>query len=466
MVTVIHPEKSSDDFNNFIVELMKLVCRHGIDIHVPDRDNHLSMQYFRNKVHEGWKKAQDMACGELLKYLDEKSQILAKIKERNRNKQKEAAKSLKDAMAVIDSRIRRIQYVFNTIPWTIFGMQDYVVRRFYRGESQNNISRKSLGELYEVSDEFNRRESDVAIMCDLTTFMHVGDLLIVGTVDGKDRISLAEVKQGKKNSEMLNILRSYDESGCDRFLHHATRDFDESDRKQFIRILNQKAAMAQVQETLETDKGVDLSTGQPIRLSGDGKYVPSTYCEKINEAYETLNQDQEWAIGDVDGCLFFGMYKGKMLPAGRFMFDSWMDISEIKGPIVSYASSFYTDTARPILTQPISGDLIDDLLTGKIVIYICVDFSKLVHECSKVGVPARLASKKDSAKMYAKSQQGVMYDGQMITVGSDDGAMFLGGGAFHRMVYNFNMPIDLLRTFAADAAKFAEHESDAEPEIK
>jgi hypothetical protein len=466
VVIVIHPEKSQDDFNKFILELAELVCRHGINIHVPEADNKLSFQYFRNKVHEGWKLAQDKACGELLQYLDEKSLIESKIKERNHNRQKESTKFLQEAIAVIESRIRRIQYVFNTIPWTLFNMEDYVIRRFYRGETQNNINRKSLAELYAVADEFNKKESEVAIMCDLTTFMHVGDLLIVRSVDGQERIQLAEVKQGKRNSEMLEIQKSYIENGCDRYLYYATKDFDEKDRKQFKRILNQKVTMAQVQEVLETDKGIDLATGKPIQLGGDGEFVPPTYCKQINEAYETLNQEKEWAIGVVDECLFFGMYKGKMLSAAPFMFDTWMKYSDIKGPIVSYASSFYKDTARPILTQPISGDLIEDLLTGKIVIFICVDFSKLVHECNEAGIPARLESKKESKRMFAKMKQGVMYDDQMVAMGVDGFEMYLGGGTFHRMVYSFNCPIDLLRQFAADAPKMMKPESGAEPEVK
>ncbi|MFZ6744706.1 hypothetical protein ACO0LC_15910 [Undibacterium sp. JH2W] len=335
-----------------------------------------------------------------------------------------------------------------------------------QGDTQNNINRKSLAELYTVADEFNKKESEVAIMCDLTTFMHVGDLLIVRNVDGQERIELAEVKQGKRNLEMLEILKSFSETGCDCYLYYAIKDFDEKDHKQFKRILKQKATMAQVQETLETDKGIDLATGKTIHLSGDGEFVPPTYCEKINEAYKTLNQNREWAIGDVDECLFFGMYKGKMLPAAPFMFHTWMESCDIKGPIFSYTSSFYEDTARPILTQSISSDLIDDLLTEKIVIFICVDFSKLVHECNEAGIPARLGSKTESKKMFAKMNQGVMYDDQMIAVGTDGVEMFLGGGTFLRIMYSFNRPIDLLRQFAADAAKQINPECGAEPEVK
>jgi hypothetical protein len=68
--------------------------------------------------------------------------------------------------------------------------------------------------------------------------------------------------------------------------------------------------------------------------------------------------------------------------------------------------------------------------------------------------------------MFAKMNQGAMYDDQMIAVGEDGCEMFLGGGTFLRMVYSFNRPIDLLRQFAADAAKLMKPESEAEPEVK
>lgn len=259
-----------------------MVARHGIESHMPEKDNILSMQLFRNSVHDGWKKAQDIACGELLRLLDEKSEIEIKIKERKRNKQKDSVDGLRKALDVIDIRVKKIQYVFGSIVWTLFGMRDYVVRRFYR-ESSSNINRKSLGELYVVADEFNKNSSDVAILCDLTTFMHVGDLVVVGKVNGREGISIAEVKQGKRNFELMEVIQNFEKNQCEYFLHSAFGGFSEADKKQFERIIRQKMAMSQVQEVLDRDAGTDLRTGLNVKLMGDDDFVPDSYADEINK---------------------------------------------------------------------------------------------------------------------------------------------------------------------------------------
>lgn len=156
-----------------------------------------------------------------------------------------------------------------------------------------------------------------------------------------------------------------------------------------------------------------------------------------------------------------------MRKAGPYAFKVWMDDIEAKGPLLRYSSCFYADTARPILTQPINGDLIDDILTGQIDIYFCVCFEKLVSRCNDIGVSARFLPRKQSAKIYAQTKELIMHDGQLISIAKSDNAegapgMFLGGGVLHRIIFNFNRPLPLLERFASDIPESVAPTNDGE----
>lgn len=450
----IHPQISNTEFNALLLDILFLVCNYGISHHQPEKENKLSYQLFMNKVHEGWKKAQDIACGALLAMLDETKEINEKIAARKKAKQVQAVQQLQQAEEIINIRIRKIQYVFNTIPWTIFGIKDHVPRRFYR-EPQNNINRKTLSEIYTAADQINKDPSRLAILSDLTTFMHVGDLIVMGLSDSSPGLSIVEVKTGSTNSKLLETLEFYEKSHCDKFMQLSAQNMTESERKQMSRILKQKLAMIQAAEVLEKDEGIDLSTNKPVRLI-EPLSQPDTFEDKVNDAYKTLSDNKDWAIGTIDECLYFGLYKGQWREHGKVAMQMWMSSLNKDCIYIDFRSAFFDDLSKPITLQPIEKELTDKILTDEVSIYFALCFDDLISECQKNNVDCSFVSRKESERVAGQFGGDLFrHKKQLLSVVNNPSGtkIYINGGIFSRIFYGFFRPIHLIKMIAESSLR-------------
>src|SRR5690606_7142676 len=130
-------------------------------------------------------------------------------------------------------RTRQVQHAVDAIVWSILGNRDYVIRRFWLDEAHPGFNRSALLQTLHVADELNREPNKLAIACDLTTFMRVGDLVVLDLMHQETPVTFAEVKSGHVNSKCLDLLEQYHARPCPRFLSYELEAFSSSERKQF-----------------------------------------------------------------------------------------------------------------------------------------------------------------------------------------------------------------------------------------
>jgi len=107
--TIIHPEKSFEDFNKVLEEVHYLISRYGIEKFTPSSKDSLETIKFMVLVHEGWKKAQNLVIAEVLAMQDELLLINKKIKRHNKNRRRKQANDLKKATKLINYRISKLK---------------------------------------------------------------------------------------------------------------------------------------------------------------------------------------------------------------------------------------------------------------------------------------------------------------------------------------------------------------------
>lgn len=152
---ITHPQKSSQDFNKVLKELFYLTSEYGIERCKPSKDDILQLIKFRQLVHEGWKKSQNLAVREILDIQDEIAIIKKKIKTCNKKKNRKRAKELNNIIKLLSSRKRKIQFAVNSIVWTIFNLQHHIVRRFFLRPDIDNIEKYTLFKTLQFIDEVN-----------------------------------------------------------------------------------------------------------------------------------------------------------------------------------------------------------------------------------------------------------------------------------------------------------------------
>lgn len=430
----MHPKMSKTQFNENISNLLDLVCHDAVKEFISsgtiEHKEHQSL--FMSLVHNNWKKAQKEISEWLLDIYDEYKEIDYKIAENNRNKQKGKSSELKTIKENLKFRARKLRNIFNIVPWIMLGANDYMPKRFWRNSS-DNINRKTIAEIFQFVDVVNQDENNLAILNDLSTFLNVGDSLVL-----KDNeMSLVEVKTGTKNHELLNILMR---NNMEEF-----NQLDEKDKEQINRMSEQKISMNKVLEVIHKDEGEHLYYKTPVsQLENDTniKY----FTMQLNEAYEKLN-NSDWAIDIIDDCLYFGMYKGEFLKYGAEPINYWMECESVDGITFSYNSIFLQDLATPVGASGLSPELVKDIFTDRVVIYFHLDVLKLLSIGNQMGIPYSLL-KKTKYNAHFNKMQSSEYKNQYIAItkthNGEEQKIIMGGGFFSRIIYDLQTPISVL----------------------
>ena len=387
-------KKSSKDFHSILEKLFYLVTEYGIERVKPTEEN---FSEFQKSVHDGWKTAQNIAVEEILEIQDEIVDKKRIIKDLNRTHNSIDAKRMNGIVECLELRRLKIQYAINAVVWTIFGLQHHILRRFFLRHNINNIENKSLRNTLLYVDEQNQDQNKLCICCDLTTFMHVGDVVLVDN----NEVTIVELKEGKVNRKCMDVLQQFNKTQCPRNLFYSTRDFDKSEMDQLMRMVRQKVRASQVLSVLSTGKGVDISTEGNIAIPEE-EFSIDSYDDSILEMYQELSPEKSWSIRVIDDCLFIGLYKNHLLAEGAF--SVWMKGLDVDSPIYDYRSVFKMPVARPPFTLQFPPELIMGLVTGEIILKLCLHVPFWIQKLNTQYKEVEMVL--ETAKNLQKMQQG------------------------------------------------------------
>jgi hypothetical protein len=143
------------------------------------------------------------------------------------------------------------------------------------------------------------------LIADLTTFIHVADLLRVDFRHAPARVAFIELKTGRINNILLEQLKDYEpnETSIDRLRHDST--IDNSHRQQAVRMLRQQIRLKQIDEVLTRDKGIDIQLKRPIKLLGPTTAL-NPYDHYLNELCDEAVADGI-AAATLEFCLHLGV---------------------------------------------------------------------------------------------------------------------------------------------------------------
>lgn len=145
--------------------------------------------------------------------------------------------------------------VNDTIAWTLLGHRRYVVKRLCHFRKRDPLLNQGIRSVTKYLDELNSNPYGVALLTDATSFIDIGDILYSDQRSGQT--SIIEVKSGKLSESFLSKAPN---------LNETVAQLDKHDAKQLARFARQAQRMLRTVELLNTDKGIDPLSGQPMRL--------------------------------------------------------------------------------------------------------------------------------------------------------------------------------------------------------
>lgn len=369
---------------------------------------------FISACHRGWERAQDrvvdlvqqLSCEQ---NLDEKERLYRQL---------------------------LLRKIIDTIACTMLEGKIYAMRRLAFHGRVPPVDLRVIKETQQTANR-NNHESRLtfSVIADLTTFVHICDLLKVDFRQGHRRLSLIELKGGKVNEILLTQLERYELK--DESLNKI-RDDDEiktNYKKQATRIFRQKIRLDQVVTMLRDDKGIDPETKKPIFLVGDvkGNSVEEEhygqFLAKLIESSEKLQHGV--SSGTVNRCLHLGVGYSSNKNTARTsaiyaatysmkkqLKDSSIELAQIKNQLLTlipekdltimgdlFKANLYSLPVIPFLLWPISKQNKFDLMKRNLVIVFIFDLPGFFLLGKRIGVDLQLSTRKEADSI--KKEVGV-----------------------------------------------------------
>ncbi len=428
------------EFNVFIDETLYYCAKYGIDRVKPNNDDKLVMYSFFLKVHEGWKEVQNN-CIQMMCKIDDTRKRNKKIfsdcgnDKAVRNKFKEISERLKFQESICRS-------FMDAIIWTIFSFKEYILRRYCTNAQWPIFNKLTIFNHLKYIDTINRDPSKLAILTDLSKFFHIGDYIQIDLSADK-KVSIVEIKEGSRNSEIIEAIQYYESTKCGIGMHSKTITWDSGMWEQYNRILKQKDKASNVQKIIRTNRGIDPITKKEIRLSKD-ETITEVYLRDVYKLCDKISK-KEWAICEIDECLYLGMYKNeKNIPLA---FNIWMELIKNDSPIIDYYQSFLFQMAKPMFSSLLPYDITNYLAKRKIVLKISIDIRKMIKVCQKNGIIIELLNASEVQKRGFDFSDMWLFNKQAIMISNirKTKSLVAGGGLAVKILFSFFRPISILK---------------------
>lgn len=425
----------SEEFLSLCLELIHLIRENGIERIKPDIEKKDELLEFVKHVHIGWKTAQEKVINRSIENLDKIEKLTQSLKDARRSKDKNLEQKIKKDISTYNQENLIMRRMIDSIVWAMFMGEPSTVRRLTRKGGQSNFSKKNIEDVISTLSVYNQDDLVMAVGCDLTTFIHVGDILVFDYRTGRN--FFVELKSGERNMQLAHYAEFSETSQCPIFETFVRKELNSKEEEQYERIKRQYSAAKSIMSTLNNEGGVDHNTGGNIGIHATNE-VPVLYADRIVKCYEDLTSEKRWAIDVIDDCTYIGVYNN--IEAAFAGFNGWMAIRECTSEIHNFSHSFLNPYAPPIAHAELPTEMLKQIFSGEIIVIICVDVREFIKVANSMYPDfLRYGNKKETAKVKQTNSyyHFLEHEGKMIF--SSDGGV-IGSGFFDRIIYGLQYP--------------------------
>lgn len=423
-----------DEVKKTVIELLYLIREHGIKQLIPDLTKPEEICTLAELVHDGWKKAHLIIAEELTKRLSRSDNLKKRRKKRyeSENEKREVEGGYhKNRIEIIV--LRRM---LDSIAWTMLKKEHSTIRRLQVPDSASNLSIRNIEDALPTASLWNEDSFTIAICSDMTTFVHIGDLLVYKYIE--DRVFFAELKSGKKNMLLADAAHFSITENCDNFEGFLSENLEQTDLKHYNRIKRQLTRGNEVISTLNNEKGYDSHLNRDIKIH-PVEIPVERYSDAIVNCCNEITDKKTWSISTVDDCLHIGVYSD--CQQGYVAFNGWMEIIKCRSRVYNITDSFSLITALPFASLDLPTEILEKILKGTLIIVMCFDTGEFLRAANdKFPNFLKLGNSKKSRR-DSQIADLLMHDGQFIE--SDSGGV-LGSGFIDRIIFDLQSPLNAL----------------------
>jgi len=297
--------------------------------------------------------------------------------------------------------------VNDAIIWIACDMQRHIVKRLCLYRPRTYLDENNPTSIMSLLENLNSNPDSIALWNDATSSVDIGDITLLEA----GKLKFVEVKEGKINNAILEILMEKDPSNLSQALNEFSKTHGTNKMKQLERVKRQISTSHQAIELLNNDEGVDPLTGKKLvvlEIHEENKYwneeLNSLLREALKEEREVLTQIEDclWIYADGNPENNFVQARDHFintLKKGEPRLTTTIRRNDLGRPVALY-EGLYHPVSVPLFLRPIDSDLVGEVLYGhlyrKVFFYFdWVAFSKKIREA---GGTFGWANKKEAAR--------------------------------------------------------------------
>lgn len=414
-----------NDFETKIRQIFYLVGEFGID-NTPDYQpvgmSEQGKRQFLVNCRKGFRQGQDLMVQETIFLLKDLKNKKAEEKEAQKNKGKEQLEAINLEIDGINHKLAILRHFADFLAWMFLKNEWHKIRRLYSGsKSRPNLLESNLDSVVESIKYFHSQdEMNFALITDLTSFIDVGDLLLVTA----DKINIVECKSGDVQRRVYEFIEELQAEEFDASkVDYSKKDFKFFD--QLERTLRQHERNSHAVKFLNTEKGIDPFVKKKINLVTTSERPEYYFDTLANVAENSFIEDSAYDI--VEDIIYIAAYRNSKLKASYFLFDQ-MAQKIIKEYVpVDLMQLLYAPLKEPLFFKPIGKEILFDLLFDRLKIYLALDINKLVDLFNEKGVAAKWLTPKATKRYLSKGgSKPFVFKGRAIEVTSNGHILVLG----------------------------------------
>jgi hypothetical protein len=253
---------------------------------------------FMAACHEGFDRAQ-AAIGQLIIELDAGITDAERDRaEARKNHDKEKAQDLALRSEGMTNRQLVLRRIVDYIYFALLNREAHRYKRFLVHRKLQNIDADVLRMALDIAKARNAENAfRFTLVADLTTGMHMADLVEIDRTDPEPRLDIIELKTGETNRVLLDMLtKRPDRATVDQLNAMGPKALEQLDR-----MMRQHRRLSDAFTVMTRDRGFDTLNQAPIVLSKDPVPVDGFFADLITVCVEADNA----GVSDrrIDECL-------------------------------------------------------------------------------------------------------------------------------------------------------------------
>ena len=380
------------------------------------RDGKIQRQFVR-LCHRGYHRAQALIAEALLAADDAQREAAAReVESRKHGSEPSEARTF---VQVAENRTVVLRSLADALALILLKDEPWIVRRFLHQDNPPALDRDTIeGALREARFRASKNPLSFALVTDLTSGIHVGDLLEFDLSGSRSTTRLIELKSGKVNEELGAVLRQ-DPDLTPPTIERVAASHGDSGVRQIRRQKRQLDRLSSVANVIENERGTDPRSGHGLIISSD--YIELDDWTEVFHDLVVDTRKHGGAAANIQGALQVAMIDSTTAKDAQAAATSAMGITFLQmldGPdalpdrpaeLVSRISErlygihdfrsalFSNEFMAPWRLPHPEFDTVFDVLFGRILIGLHLDPIGLISLSESMGQPLRWATRKEKS---------------------------------------------------------------------